>query len=349
MDTSLLRIVIAAETDIVPVTARTPPVGRVDRVRRAGPDTDHHRGLGDRPQCLRVRGGGYIEFRMTGEPPTQSFVIVARDRGPGIADLQAVLAGSHKSVTGMGIGLLGARRLMDTFDIASKPGQGTTVLAGQDAAAPRGTHHPGAAGADHGCAGGGWSGRRDGGNRTAEPGSASARRAAARQEDLQRLNRELEDTNRGVVALYAELDERADHLRRADEVKTRFLSNMTHEFRTPLNSMLALTRLLLDHMDGDLTPEQETQVHFIRKAAENLSELVNDLLDLAKVEAGKIVVRAVEFEVRNRVRCAARHAAAAADRARRSTWCSMSPRTFRRSTPTKARSRRFYATSSRTR
>src|ERR1700758_4769900 len=118
-----------------------------------------------------------------------------------------------------------------------------------------------------------------------------------RQEELSRLNRELEDTNRGVVALYAELDERADHLRRADEIKTRFLSNMTHEFRTPLNSILALSRLLLDRLDGDLTPEQERQVHFVRKSAESLSDLVNDLLDLAKVAAGKIVIRPSEFDV----------------------------------------------------
>lgn len=59
------------------------------------------------------------------------------------------------------------------------------------------------------------------------------------------MNQELRDTNRGVVALYAELDERADHLRRADELKSHFLSNMTHEFRTPLNSILALTRVLV--------------------------------------------------------------------------------------------------------
>ena len=62
-----------------------------------------------------------------------------------------------------------------------------------------------------------------------------------RQDELAAVNRELEDTNRGVVALYAELnDEGADHLRRADEIKTRFISNMSHEFRTPVNSIQAL-------------------------------------------------------------------------------------------------------------
>src|SRR6185436_4350311 len=75
-----------------------------------------------------------------------------------------------------------------------------------------------------------------------------------RQDELVRLNRELQDTNRGVLALYAELDEKADHLRRADEMKSRFLSNMSHEFRTPLNSMMALARILLDKFDGAVTP-----------------------------------------------------------------------------------------------
>jgi signal transduction histidine kinase len=114
---------------------------------------------------------------------------------------------------------------------------------------------------------------------------------------LARINRELEDTNRGVVALYAELDEKASHLRRADEMKSRFLSNMSHEFRTPLNSILALSGLLLDRADGELTSEQDKQVGFIRKGAETLMELVNDLLDLAKIEAGKVEVQPVDFEV----------------------------------------------------
>src|SRR5581483_3325445 len=87
--------------------------------------------------------------------------------------------------------------------------------------------------------------------------------------------------------------------RRADEMKSRFLSNMSHEFRTPLNSMLALSRLLLEDTDRPLGPEQQRQVGYIRRAAEDLTELVDDLLDLAKVEAGKVVVRPAEFEVRD--------------------------------------------------
>ena len=145
----------------------------------------------------------------------------------------------------------------------------------------------------------------------------------SRQEDLERLNQELQDTNRGVVALYAELDERADHLRRADELKSRFLSNMSHEFRTPLNSILALSRLLLARTDGELTAEQETQVRFIRKAAENLTELVDDLLDLAKVEAGKTVVAPSTFTAAS---CSARCAACCGRcwSAMPSRWCSRS-------------------------
>jgi signal transduction histidine kinase/CheY-like chemotaxis protein len=117
----------------------------------------------------------------------------------------------------------------------------------------------------------------------------------SRQQELVRLNRELEDTNRGVVALYAELDERADHLRRADEIKTRFLSNMTHEFRTPVNSIIALTNLLAERLG---TPsDHKDEVYYIRQSAQQLSDIVNDLLDLAKVEAGKIEVRPASFEV----------------------------------------------------
>ena len=117
------------------------------------------------------------------------------------------------------------------------------------------------------------------------------------REEVQQLSHELEDTNRGVLALYAELDERAQRLRQADELKSRFLSNMSHEFRTPLNSIIALSHLLLVRSDGELTAEQEKQVNYIRQSATRLLEMVNDLLDLAKVEAGKLTVRPQQFTV----------------------------------------------------
>src|SRR6202000_539384 len=118
-----------------------------------------------------------------------------------------------------------------------------------------------------------------------------------RKEELVQINAELQDTNRGVVALYAELDERADYLRRASEMKTSFLSNISHEFRTPLNSIMSLARILLDRLDGNLTGEQETQVNFILDSARTLAEMVNDLLDIATVEAGKGRIRRKTVEV----------------------------------------------------
>jgi signal transduction histidine kinase len=120
-----------------------------------------------------------------------------------------------------------------------------------------------------------------------------------KQDDLVALTQELEDTNRGVVALYAEIEEKAERLRHADELKSRFLSNTSHELRTPLSSIRALSRLLLDRIDGELTPGQEKQIQFIAKAANDLSELVNDLLDLAKIEAGKVEINDACISVSN--------------------------------------------------
>src|SRR5690606_39362422 len=77
--------------------------------------------------------------------------------------------------------------------------------------------------------------------------------------ELAALQDELEETNRGVLALYAELDAQAQQLRQATERKSRFLAYMSHEFRTPISSIRSLARLLLERVDGPLTPEQETQ------------------------------------------------------------------------------------------
>ncbi len=118
-----------------------------------------------------------------------------------------------------------------------------------------------------------------------------------RADELARLNRELEESNRGVRSLHAALDEKAESLQLAAELKSRVVANVSHEFRTPLHSILGLSKVLLNPINGALSGEQEKQVQFIRNSAEALFELVNDLLDLSKVEAGKTALRHSRFVV----------------------------------------------------
>ncbi len=127
--------------------------------------------------------------------------------------------------------------------------------------------------------------------------TALAERLASAESELDALREELETTNRGVVALYAELDDTAAQLRHASELKSRFLSYISHEFRTPLGAVKSLSGILLSELDGPLTDEQQKQVRFIRTSADELLELVNDQLDLAKLEAGRLTVSPEWFEM----------------------------------------------------
>ena len=88
-------------------------------------------------------GGGRAEFVLDAASTPQRFVVRISDQGPGIADLQLILDGQYRSPSGMGLGLIGARRLMDTFNIDSKPGKGTTVEVGHKL--PRRARTPGRA------------------------------------------------------------------------------------------------------------------------------------------------------------------------------------------------------------
>jgi signal transduction histidine kinase/CheY-like chemotaxis protein len=97
------------------------------------------------------------------------------------------------------------------------------------------------------------------------------------------LSAELEETNSGVVALYAELDERGQELQAANESKSRFLRNVSHELRSPVNSIIGLVSLL---GESPLDADQRQQVTFVRDSAGTLLMLVDELLDLARAEAG---------------------------------------------------------------
>jgi signal transduction histidine kinase len=108
------------------------------------------------------------------------------------------------------------------------------------------------------------------------------------------LSAELDQTNRGVVALYAELDERGRQLADANEAKSRFLRNISHELRAPINSILGLGELLLA---GQLDLEQRRQVDYVLSSARSLLGLVNELLDLARAESDQLEVKPVPFEL----------------------------------------------------
>jgi signal transduction histidine kinase/CheY-like chemotaxis protein len=296
MSEPILSIGLRTERDVVQARQRARELAALlgfdnqDQIRLATATSEIAR------NAFRYARNGVVEFSLPLDLPQQIEVSI-RDSGPGIANLEDILNGRYRSTTGMGMGILGTKRLMDEFHLESSPGGTTARLVKR---LPRSASLLT--------------------SRTVQELAQKLRAAAvespfaeierqnqelfktlqelrARQEELTLLNRELEDTNRGVVALYAELDERADYLRRASDLKTKFLSNVSHEFRTPLNSIISLARLLLDKLDGELTPEQEKQVRFIESSARDLQEMVNDLLDIAKVEAGKIKIRVKEFEV----------------------------------------------------
>src|SRR5262249_46565469 len=159
-----------------------------------------------------------------GETAPQLLVVRVSDDGPGIDHLDEVLDGTYQSSTGMGIGLIGSRRLMDRWDIHSIPRRGTTVTMGK--LLPEGAAFVTP------LSGGKLVSRLAAmpqGTSLTEIQLQNAELLGAlaelqdKQDKLLQMARELEDTNRGVVALYAELDEKAMHLRRADEMKSRFL------------------------------------------------------------------------------------------------------------------------------
>ena len=246
--------------------------------------------------AYRYARGGKVSFDVEAGRK-QVLAITISDAGPGIDNLDEIFAGRYRSSTGMGLGIVGTKRLMDNFELTSSS-SGTVVKMGKDlpVAAPVLTPKRLKDVTDKLNSKAPESPYEEIDRQNREL-LKTLQELRARQEELALLNRELEDTNRGVVALYAELDERADYLRRASDLKTSFLSNISHEFRTPLNSIMSLARILLDRLDGGLTGAQEKQVRFILESAKTLSEMVNDLLDLAKVEAGKVRIRVKTFEV----------------------------------------------------
>jgi len=108
------------------------------------------------------------------------------------------------------------------------------------------------------------------------------------QEELQQSNNELEERNRIITERNLEIQKKAEELEQSTRYKSEFMANMSHELRTPLNSILLLSRYLADNVEHNLSEDQKESARVIYNSGNGLLELIDELLDLSKIEAGKM-------------------------------------------------------------
>jgi signal transduction histidine kinase len=223
--------------------------------------------------------------------------ITARDDGPGIdeARLRSIVRGTYRSESGLGVGLIGTRRLMDEFDIQSKTGEGTRVtvvkwLPPQEASAVRARAEE----------------LRD---FVATDEDDSALEELARQNrdlvqvlgELEEKREQLEEVNRQLAESNRELNEANAKLRELSAMKEEFLALTTHDLRSPLTVISGVINFFTSGRLGDLTPEQKNMVEMMERNTQNLIELVNDLLDASKLESGTLRLDAASIDLRGLV------------------------------------------------
>ncbi len=214
MSGQIISVAIRHERDVVLARRRARQIGEIvgfdrqDQTRIATATSELAR------NAYQYAGGGEVAYGLD----RMALTITVEDGGPGIDDLQAVLDGRYRSTTGMGLGIVGVRRLMDSFEIDTEAGRGTIVTIGK--ALPE---NPGGDPLDA-VAIGTELARSAGDDPFAEMQRQNQDLIHAvgeverREQELARVNQELADTNRGVLALYAELEERAQAARVLSDV-----------------------------------------------------------------------------------------------------------------------------------
>jgi signal transduction histidine kinase len=238
-----------------------------------------------------------VAFRTDGSGAA-GLQITARDEGPGIDEtrLRAIMRGQYNSASGLGVGLTGTRRLMDEFEIESGEGRGTRVTIIKwlppAEAAPIKERLKAL--------------REDFNSEETE----SAVEELARQNrdfvailgELEEKREALERLNQQLSASNTELNEANARLREIAELREEFLALTTHDLRSPLTVISGVISFFTSGRLGELSPEQKNMVGMMERNTQNLIELVNDLLDAAKLESGTLQLELVSTDVRALIR-----------------------------------------------
>jgi signal transduction histidine kinase len=258
----ILSTRIASDQGLVAVRDRTRQVGDVfglddlQRTRLITAVSELARNAVD------YAGGGRIDFafRSASADAPQAIIVTIADKGPGIAHLPAILAGTHRIDGKATLGIAGARRLVDGFEIASSAQGGTTVTLEMQL----GPLAP-----------------------LIEADELVARIEQLAQRKLQTPVEELEQQNREMLLTLEQLQLRQAELERADERKDEFLAMLAHELRNPLSAIGTALELLKRKRDAGATDVQRL-TGLLSRQTEQLARLVNDLLDMSRVTRGKI-------------------------------------------------------------
>ncbi len=293
MTVDIARMEIRYEQDVVRVRQRARLIaqslgfGQQDQTRISTAVSEIAR------NAFQYARGGEAHFALVADGGQRQFVVTVQDHGPGIGKRDEILAGRRRSTSGMGVGLPGARRLVDDFTVESTPGAGTTVQLAIALPQDLPPVTPEVLG------------------RIAEVLAATVadspmeeirlqntelvaalEQLRERDETLGRLNSELTATNAGIVALNARLEEKARRLETAqrdlqarnDDLKT-FAYTVSHDLKAPLRGIAGYANELERKHRAGLTERGQFCITQILAAAANLDRLIEDLLMYSRLDA----------------------------------------------------------------